>query len=625
MKSVMFRRSIALGFHFFGALLCYWLAFQLRFDFDTPEKSMHAFPQTCWWVVGSYMVAILAFGLYQGLWRFFTLRDCLTTLLALSCGSFLALGVVYLTNDYSFKGFPRSVFVVSFLLLLLWEIGWRGLVRLLREHRLGMVFSEQAVRRVLLIGHPDNADVLIRAMLQRPGELGKAVGVVSEKTSHQGLRMRGIPIFGGLERIPDCVISTGAKTLIFLAPCTGPRRIRGVMQSLTDDKLTCDFRVMPSIHDLAAGNLDTNHIRKVAIEDLLQRPSYMLDTKRVESRLKNKRILITGAGGSIGSEICRQLIQFRPKVMVLFDVSEFHLFQIENELRPLAIEAGVKLIGCTGDVRNEDQLRRAIRSGDGIDLFYHAAAYKHVDLMERNVVACFQNNVLGTYVSANVAESEGISDFVLISTDKAVRPTSMMGASKRLAERLLIERPPSVTSFRAVRFGNVLGSNGSVVPIFREQIARGGPVTVTSRKVTRFFMTIPESVELVLAAGAVDEDRRIFVLEMGEAIKIDSMARRMIELSGFVPDVDIPIEYTGLKSGEKEYEELLTDDEDVVRTVHDRIWVVKKGREVDAALLDIGELLELIDLGNSEEIREFAHSMVPGSLLKTARGTTERQ
>jgi FlaA1/EpsC-like NDP-sugar epimerase len=266
-------------------------------------------------------------------------------------------------------------------------------------------------------------------------------------------------------------------------------------------------------------------------------------------------------------------------------------------------------------VRRSEQLRAAIRQGGGIDLFYHAAAYKHVDLMERNALSCFQNNVVGTQAAIGVAEEEGVKDFVLISTDKAVRPTSLMGASKRLAERLVIERPARGTKCKAVRFGNVLGSNGSVIPIFRQQIERGGPVTVTSKEVTRYFMTIPEAVELVLAAGAIPEDRRIFVLEMGEAVKIDEMARRMIELSGLVPDVDIPVVYTGLKPGEKEYEELLTDDEDVVRTDLDRIWVVKKNEGEELDPVDVGHILELIDDGDEKALRAYADSLIRGSLL----------
>lgn len=616
MKRVMFRRSIALFFHLLGATVCYWLAYQLRFDFGAIPEAQNAFAETVLPVVGSYLAGIIVFGLYQGLWRFFTLRDCLTTLLALLSGTLLAGLAVFLVQGGTFQGFPRSVLVITFLLLLLWEIGWRGLVRLLREHRIGRGSGGGDITKVLIVGNPDDADALIRAMLRRPEELGRPVGVFSEKKYHEGLRMRGVPIHGGLDGIPAEVRATGAKRLIFLPPFTGPLRIRRVMEALAAEKLSCEFRAMPSIHDLAAGNVDSNLIRKISIEDLLQRPAYELDLKRLQGSLEGRRILVTGAGGSIGSEICRQLIQFRPQLLVLFEVSEFHLFTVEKELVAAARAGGVELVACAGDVRREGQLTRAIRDNGGIDLFYHAAAYKHVDLMERNPVSCFQNNVIGTYTAAQVAEAEGVKDFVLVSTDKAVRPTSLMGASKRLAERILIERPQSGTSFKAVRFGNVLGSNGSVVPIFTDQIAKGGPVTVTSPDVTRFFMTIPEAVELVLAAGAVGDDRRIFVLEMGEAVNIESMARRMIELSGYIPDVDVQISYTGLKPGEKEYEELLTDDEDVMRTDHDRVWVVKKNDDqVLTTPVDIGELLELIDLGDEAGLRQYAHERIPGSLL----------
>jgi FlaA1/EpsC-like NDP-sugar epimerase len=424
-----------------------------------------------------------------------------------------------------------------------------------------------------------------------------------------------VPIYAGLNRTGELVKKLRASTLLFLPPFTGPGKIREVVDDLSEKQIACDYRVIPSLDEIASGRVDVSGIRRVAIEDLLYRVPYEIASDMLVHAIGGKRVLVSGAGGSIGSEICRQLLRYRPAVIVLFEVSEFHLFEIERELRSAAKEAGVELIACAGDVRRSEQLRAAIRQGGGIDLFYHAAAYKHVDLMERNALSCFQNNVVGTQAAIGVAEEEGVKDFVLISTDKAVRPTSLMGASKRLAERLVIERPARGTKCKAVRFGNVLGSNGSVIPIFRQQIERGGPVTVTSKEVTRYFMTIPEAVELVLAAGAIPEDRRIFVLEMGEAVKIDEMARRMIELSGLVPDVDIPVVYTGLKPGEKEYEELLTDDEDVVRTDLDRIWVVKKNGGEELEPVDVGLILDLIDEGDEKALRAYADSLIRGSLL----------
>jgi FlaA1/EpsC-like NDP-sugar epimerase len=618
-ESIVLRRVLAFVFHLAGILGAYFLAFQLRFDFDVADWRWATFRQTLPWVIVAYVACILIFRLYQGLWRFFTLRDCLITTIAFSVGTGLAATSIYLVRGNSFELYPRSVLVVTFLLLLLWEIGGRGMVRLSRETSQNRRTRQVTDKRLLLIGDPEEADALLRGMQKHASELGRVVGLVSDEKQHHGSQLRGVRIYSGVDRVGEFVERLNVSTLLFLPPFTGPARIRSVIDDLSERQLACDYRVIPSIDELASGKLSVSGIRKVAIEDLLQRVPYEIASDLLSTTLGGKKILVSGAGGSIGSEICRQLLRYQPSTIVLYEISEFHLFKIEREIAEEAKAKGVRVIACAGDVRRGEQLRAAIRAADGVDLFYHAAAYKHVDLMERNPVACFQNNVVGTQIAVSIAEEEGVKDFVLISTDKAVRPTSLMGASKRLAERLVIERPANGTSCKAVRFGNVLGSNGSVVPIFREQIARGGPVTVTSADVTRFFMTIPEAVELVLAAGAIPEDRRIFVLEMGEAVKIDSMARRMIELSGLVPDVDIPVVYTGLKPGEKEYEELLTDDENVVRTDMDRIWVVKKNANEDAESVDLGKVLEMIDDGDGQALREYAHRLIRGSLLLDVR------
>jgi len=612
-ESTFFRRFLALVFHLVGIALAYFGAYLLRFDFDIPERQLINFELRVAILFSCYVLCIFAFGLHRGMWRFFTLRDCVITAVAFGVGTLLAGAAIYVQNGYSFEGFSRSVLIVTYLLLLTWEIGGRGMARMLRENGT----RARGEGRILVVGPPEQADVLLRGIEPYAAQLGRVVGIVSDDSKHHGSNLRGVKIHAGTDSIPDLVRKLSATTILFLPPFTAPQRIRAVVDALSENKLKCDYRVVPSIDEIASGRVDVSAIRTVAIEDLLQRLPYEIETERLTGMITGKRILVSGAGGSIGSEICRQVLKFHPKALVLYELSEFHLFQIERELAAEAKREGVDLFACAGDVKQAEQLRAAIRKADGVDVFYHAAAYKHVDLMERNAAACFQNNVIGTHVAANVAEEEGVDHFVLISTDKAVRPTSLMGASKRLAERVVIEREASdsKTCFKAVRFGNVLGSNGSVIPIFREQIAKGGPVTVTSREVTRFFMTIPESVELVLTAGAIEEDRRIFVLEMGEAVKIDSMARRMIELSGFVPDVEIPIIYTGLKKGEKEFEELLTDDEDVVRTDLDRIWVVKKSGLESVEPIALGRLLELIDDAAEEGLRDYAHSLIRGSRL----------
>lgn len=600
-----------------GIVGAYYAANLIRFDFEIPERQWVNFEERTFLIVLCNVFCIFAFGLHRGLWRFFTLRDCIVTAFAFGVGTLLSGFAIYAFYDFSFEGFSRSVLIIAYLLILLWEIGGRGFVRLVRESSQQGFGKTRSERRILLIGDPDEADVLLRGVQRRSAELGLVVGIVSEESGHRGSKLRGVRIYSGIENAAGLAQALGATTLLFLPPFTAPRMIRRVVDALSARKLSCDYRVIPSMDELASGRVDVSGIRKVAIEDLLQRLPYEIAFDKLGGMIGGKRILVSGAGGSIGSEICRQLIQFRPSVIVMFEITEFHLFQVERELLESARQAGVQLRACAGDVRRAEQLRGAIQQAGGIDIFYHAAAYKHVDLMERNPVSCFENNIVGTHIAAGVAEEEGVENFVLISTDKAVRPTSLMGASKRLAERIVIEREGEAgkTSFKAVRFGNVLGSNGSVVPIFREQIERGGPVTVTSPDVTRFFMTISEAVELVLAAGAIEEDRRIFVLEMGEAVNINAMARRMIELSGFVPDVEIPIIHTGLKQGEKEFEELLTEDENVVRTDLDRIWVVKKNDSENVEPVDLGRLLELIDDDDGEGLRKYAHSLIRGSRL----------
>lgn len=616
-ERVWLRRTLGLSWHLIGIVFCYYLAFQIRFDFDWEGIGQDAFQRTLPFAVIVFFTAVFVFRLYEGLWRFFTFQDCMVTAAAFGTGTVVLSAFLFAWQGLSFGGYPRSILLINFLLLLGWEIGGRGGVRYYREWRMERNAEKQgsACRRIIAVGRPEECDQLIRSLARTRAQMGRLVALVTEQKRHQGSHLHRVPIYAGIGEIGKIAAEKNASTVLILPPFTKPNRIKEVMDAVAERRISCEFRVIPSYDDITAGKVDVNQIRRVEIEDLLEREAYRVDVERMRSFVQNQRVLVTGAGGSIGSEICRQVSKLAPKALVLFDVSEYHLFRIDRELR--AANSRTRIEACAGDIRHEDQVRRAMRKVGGIDVVYHAAAFKHVDLMERNPGPCFQNNVLGTEAVARLAESENVQDFVLISSDKAVRPTSLMGASKRLAERLVMERPANGTRFKAVRFGNVLGSSGSVVPIFREQIAAGGPVTVTSPDVTRFFMTIPEAVELVLAAGAVGDDRRICVLEMGHPVKIDTLARRMIELSGFVPGEDIQIDYIGLKPGEKEHEELLTEDEGVERTEHDRIWVVKKEDAMQAVPVDIENLQQLIASGDDEELRHYVHSLIPGSLLLT--------
>ncbi len=615
-ENLILRRILGLGWHLVGIVACYIVAFYLKFDFVLSEKNLMILIDTLPYAVVVFASMIGIFGLYQGLWRFFTFRDCLITAVAFGIGTLLLSLVIYLFEGSEFGGYPRSVWAINYLLILGWEIGGRGIVRIMREWRIDRMRGRHGGKlRTILIGDFEECNALIRAVQQQRETLGKVIGILVDGKVNRGTRLQGVKVYSDVNKLAGLVAELQANNVVILPPFQQPGRLRKIVDSMSEHQISPTFRVMPSIDDLATGVISVSQIRKVEIEDLLEREPYEMDVERLREFVSGKRIMVTGAGGSIGSEICRQLISLNPGALILFESSEFHLFEIERELTEASNEHGVQLVACAGDVRNEDHLQRSIDKSNGVDIIYHAAAYKHVDLMERNPYACFQNNVIGTATVARIAEENGASDCVLVSTDKAVRPTSLMGASKRIAERIMMERPVNGTRFKAVRFGNVLGSSGSVVPIFRGQISEGGPVTVTSKDVTRFFMTIPEAVELVLAAGAVGEDRRICVLEMGRPVKIDSLARRMIELSGFVPDSDIPIVYTGLKPGEKEYEELLTDDENVERTDHDRIWVVTQGDQSRAEAVEIGRFLELLDEGDEVNLRGYVHSLIPGSRL----------
>jgi len=612
--SVPLRRTLTFGWHIIGILLCYWLSFQLRFDFSPTQTQALEYSRSWVWALVVFIGVILGFRLYRGVWRYFTFRDCVHTALAFGVGSVVLAGVVFAVRGMSFDYFPRSILVINLLLIVAWEITGRSAVRLFREFN-EPVRLDSAARRVLIVGDGENADQVLRSMPAR--ERATVCGIVTEEKKHRGSRVHGVTVYTGIDSIGEVAAKLVPDTVITIPPHTSPGETRKIIELIKAAGVQCEYRSMPSLQDITGGKVSVSTTRRVEIEDLLSRPEHKIDVDRVRGFVESKRIMITGAGGSIGSEMSRQLLGLGIESLTLFESSETQLFQIERELvaASKSLENPPKVLAHLGDMRSESSLRKAIRATEGVDVIFHAAAYKHVDLTERNPVSCFHNNVVGTSTAATVAEAEGVGAFILISTDKAVRPTSLMGASKRIAERCLIERPESGTEFKAVRFGNVLGSSGSVVPIFRDQIAKGGPVTVTSPDVTRFFMTIPEAVELVIMASAVGEDRSILVLEMGNPVKIDHLARQMIELSGFVPDKDIAVEYIGLKSGEKEFEELLTDDENVVSTAFDRIWVVRGSGEVGETRLEIGKLFELIDADDGQGLREYAQALIPEATL----------
>ena len=498
-------------------------------------------------------------------------------------------------------------------MLALWVSIGRYLIRYLSEKRqLFLQDSSFLKNRILLFGNIYDCDLLIRS--NKSINLGIIVAVVTPNSIEDNMILQGLRVmYIDLKDTGSIVKKNNIKNILLLPPYNKPFQINKILESCQKYKAHCHLRHIPSLSDLASGRINISSIKNVELEDLLGRNERKLDRSLIKFSLYNKKVMVTGAGGSIGSELCRQVAEYSPALLLLYETSEFALYSIENEIRKS--HPSLKLIAFAGDVRHEEEVVSAITSAGGIDIIYHAAAYKHVPLMEENVPACIRNNVIGTYRLSKIALERGVKKFIMISTDKAVRPTSVMGASKRLAEKIIMRNIYSSTDFIAVRFGNVLGSSGSVVPRFKEQIRNGGPVTVTTPGMRRFFMTIPEAVELVLQAGSIGHSGEIMVLEMGEAVVIADMARKLIELSGLIPDEDIKIEFTGLRPGEKEYEEIITEDENVVRTPYDKIFVMRKTSEQNDNI-DIKLLEELVISNDEPALRKLLVDYIPENMFQ---------
>lgn len=618
-ESLVLRRVLAFAWHVIGIGLCYLLAYLFRLDFKLGDEFRDEFFQTLLAAYVVFLTFIIIFKLYQGLWSYFSLSDCVKFVWVYGLATAVHYGTVLSIKSFSEDDFhySRAVPFIYFMLLVAWEIGGRAGLRLLRDFQTRLRSGASDAKRTILVGDPEHCDQLIRSLINPQLGIGEVLGLVCNDRRRDGSTLHGVRMFGRLDSIGELARQGAAEMILFLPPFATPNSIKEIMNRVAEAGCSADYRVIPGLRDIAEGNVEVDSLKRVEIEDLLNRKPNQFDRSIIENFVSGKSILVTGAGGSIGSEICRQLLGYGPSKLILFDASEFNLFEINRQLLAANRAGKVEIVACLGDVKRTHDIERAInRAGGKIDIVYHAAAYKHVHLVEENVTAAFLNNVIGSARVAEVAQQAGADQFVLVSTDKAVRPTSMMGASKRIAERVLLERAKNGTSFKAVRFGNVLGSSGSVIPIFKRQIAEGGPVTVTSKEVTRFFMTIPEAVELVLMAGAVGEDRNIMVLEMGDPVKIDHLARQLIELSGLVPDKDIEIVYTGLRKGEKEYEELLTEDENVVQTAYEKIWVMAK-EEAELKPISLEKIEELVAANDGVALRALAKDLIPENRVES--------
>lgn len=617
-NSLLLRKAIILIWHVTGIGLSYFLAFLLRFDGAIPPAYYQTFVKTLPYLILISIFVFPCFKLYSGIWAYFSLYDVFRIVAAIITTLILFMPIVFFTMGRTFIDYPRSVPVIVFLLLGLWMTSGRLAIRWLREYRAG-TGSAASGKRALVVGNLTDVDHLIRSASLQPSDIGQFVGIVSNDANGHNLTMRGVRVMGSVSNIGDVAKKTRADCILILPPYTRPKEMNSIVAKCEEAGVACAFRMIPSMTDLASGRIELSNIRTVEIEDLLGRPEITFDKENVSAMIEGRNVMVTGAGGSIGSELVRQISQYRPASVVLLDVSEYNLYTIDMELRKKMPDLQIKAIA--GSVGEEGLVRKALRECH-IQILFHAAAYKHVPLMEDNVAACIANNTIGTARLAAEAEDAGVDRFVLISTDKAVRPTSVMGASKRLAERILQERPKSDTSFVMVRFGNVLGSSGSVIPLFKKQIEEGGPVTVTSENMTRFFMSIPEAVDLVLQASEMGKDREIMVLEMGESVRVADMAKHLIELSGLRVGEDIEIVFTGLRPGEKEYEELITDDENVVRTPFEKVWVMQSRGDSTSPPIDLDRLGRLVQSQNEHRIRNELLRLIPEACADMAKDRT---
>jgi FlaA1/EpsC-like NDP-sugar epimerase len=549
------------------ATLAYVLAFALRFDLSIPQPYLRILGVTLPVLLVCKLVGFSAVRLFSGWWQHVSLCDVADIARGNVLASVLFLAVIVFTGAVA--GFPRSIFLLDLLLCTAMMTGARVAIRLVRE-----LAERSNVRRVdtlVLIAGAGSAGIhLLQEIESRPHLRLGVVGFADDDGGKIGLRIAGKRVLGRLDEIPRLVAHHDVGEVLIAMPSASGAVLRHVVQHCRQSGVR--HRVLPTLSEIVEGRVMYTQMRDVRLEDLLARPTAHLDLPRLRAFISGKRVLVTGAAGSIGSELCRQVAAYRPEQLIIYDRHENGIYALEQELRGRF--GTTRLTPVLGDVLLEDQLRSvfAVHRPEAV---FHAAAYKHLPLAELNVIEAVRNNVLGTYNVAQAAIEHGTKEFVLVSTDKAVRPTSVMGVTKRLAEMVIQTPHGGGPRFVAVRFGNVLGSNGSVVPLFRDQIARGGPVTVTDPHVTRYFMTIPEAVQLILQAAAIGEGGDVLVLEMGQPVRILDLARHMITLSGFEPHQDIEIVFTGLRPGEKLHEELVADGEEVGPTSNDRIKVLR--------------------------------------------------
>ena len=558
-----------------------YLSYFFRFDFNFANINFEQIGDLLFWILPLKVFIFFTIGLYRGMWRYTSVKDF--WLLIQACFIATVLIMVIILTISRFSGYSRSIFFIDGIFTFVLTGGVRMAIR-----SFFAMFGNQALNvsssllskttRVLIVGAGDAGEKILREINDNYKLNYEVVGLIDDDEQKQGRTIHGVRVLGPVDRLPKILKRETIHQILIAVPSASGDRIRRIVE--TCQQCNLDYKILPGIGDLIDGRVSVKLLRDISYEDLLGRSPVQLNVRDIRNYLDDKTILITGCGGSIGSELCRQVVKYQPHRLILLDSSESNLFNIQMEIINEHFFRYCEAI--LGHVQDE-ALMNNIFEKHKPEVVFHAAAYKHVPMMEKNPWQAVLNNIMGSRVAMEMAIKHHVERFVLVSTDKAVRPTNVMGASKRVTELIMQCQQGNGTRFMAVRFGNVIGSSGSVIPLFRRQIEQGGPVTVTHPEINRFFMTIPEAAQMILQAGTMGEGGEIFILRMGTPIKIAEMARDLIRLSGKEPDVDIKIVFTGLREGEKLYEELITVGEDIMPTSHKKVMVLQSNGFINGA------------------------------------------
>ena len=602
---IRYRLIIIILLHGLFSAAALMFSFLLRFDFTLGTEMYSRYCLLSLPVNAAvFLVFSGTFNLYQGIWRYVSVDDLKDIVKTSAIASLVFLFIIHFSGY--FKGYPRSIYLLNFAFFVVFNGGTRFAIRIFRES-----FAPQSdtAKNVLIVGAGTAGNEIAKTLKAAKRRDYIPIGFIDRDRSQHGKRIQGLKVLGDLSTVRQHIKRHRIHEIFIAIPEATNKVVKEIVDAARVPDWDVKFKIVPSMLDIMSGRLQINQIRDISINDLLSRPNITLDDTHVRKQLAGKTVLVTGAGGSIGSELSYQIAAYNPARLVLLDANEENGYTIDLGLKKRHADIAIHtIVGNLLDHGFMELLMKRFKP----DFVFHTAAYKHVHLMEWNPLACVKNNVMGTASLAALAERFGVKQFVMISTDKAVNPRGVMGLSKRLAERVVLERHPSNTLFNVVRFGNVLGSSGSVIPLFQRQVREGGPVTVTHKEARRFFMSIPEAVQLVLQASTLNESNAIFLLDMGDPVLIADLAKNLIELSGLKVGEDIEIVFTGLRAGEKLEEELLTAQEDVVATSFDKIRLQKnKNFDPDRLHAFTHDLKSHIELGNIKAVYDDIREMIP--------------